>query len=66
MRLKPGRTNKEDRLNFIDYWADFVRNNSDKIWSEQQKKLIDSQIKNSRKFKMGKNQYLDIKEELKL
>tara|TARA_Y100000034_G_C6801305_1_gene359430 strand:- start:360 stop:530 length:171 start_codon:yes stop_codon:yes gene_type:complete len=50
-KLKPGKTNKEDRMNFVEYWAEFVRDNKDEVWSKQQKKLIDSQIKNSREFK---------------
>jgi len=37
-------------MNFVDYWADFVRNNDDEIWSKQQNKLIDSQIQSSREF----------------
>ena len=40
MRLKPGKTNKEDRINFVDYWADFVKKNPDKVWSKQQNILI--------------------------
>jgi len=49
-RLKPGKTNKEDRMNFVEFWADFVKNNNDKVWSEQQKLLIDSQLDNSKKI----------------
>lgn len=43
--MKPGKTNKEDRLNFVDFWANYVRTHSDKEWSKQQNVLIDSQIK---------------------
>jgi hypothetical protein len=42
--MKPGKTNKEDRMNFIKYWAQYIRTHSDKEWSSQQKVLIDSQI----------------------
>ncbi len=42
--LKPGKDNKEDRLNFVKYWAKYVRTHSDKEWSEQQNILINSQI----------------------
>lgn len=42
--MKPGKTNKEDRMNFIKFWAQYIRTHSDKEWSEQQKMLIDSQI----------------------
>lgn len=42
--MKPGKTNKEDRLNFVKYWADYVKNHSDEDWSEQQNIIINSQI----------------------
>ena len=44
--MKPGRTNKEDRLNFVKFWAEYVRTHSDEEWSRQQNILINSQIKN--------------------
>lgn len=44
MFLKPGRNNKEERLNFVKYWAHYVKNHDDEEWSEQQNLLIDSQI----------------------
>ena len=43
--MKPGRTNKEDRMNFIKFWAKYIKEHSDEEWSEQQNILIDSQIK---------------------
>ena len=46
--MKPGRTNKEDRLNFVDFWADYIRTHTDEEWSRQQNVLIDSQIKGAR------------------
>jgi len=42
--MKPGKTNKEDRMNFIKYWAEYIKTHSDKEWSSQQKVLIDAQI----------------------
>jgi len=42
--MKPGKTNKEDRLNFIEFWADYIRENTDKKWSKSQKEFIDSII----------------------
>lgn len=41
--LKPGKTNKEDRINFVKYWANFVKTHSDKEWSKQQNVVVDSQ-----------------------
>ncbi len=43
--MKPGKTNKEDRMNFIKFWAQYIRTHPDKEWSEQQNMLIDAQIK---------------------
>jgi len=42
--LKPGKTNKEDRMNFVKFWANYVKTHSDEDWSEQQNVLIDSQV----------------------
>lgn len=42
--MKPGKTNKEDRINFIKYWANYIKTHPDKEWSKQQKVLIDAQI----------------------
>ena len=43
--MKPGRGNREDRLNFVKYWANYVKTHSDQNWSEQQNILINSQIR---------------------
>ena len=42
--MKPGKTNKEDRMNFVKFWANYVKTHSDKEWSEQQNIVINSQI----------------------
>lgn len=60
-RLKTDKNNKKERMNFVEYWADFVKNNPDKVWSRQQKILIDSQIKNAQNFKISRKDYLEIK-----
>ncbi len=39
-----------DRKSFIRFWAEFVRSHEDKVWSAQQKILIDSQINSVREF----------------
>lgn len=62
-KLIPGKTNKEDRLNFVKYWANYVRTHSDKEWSKQQNILIDSMIENARHLKLSPEQYLKIKGE---
>lgn len=43
--MKPGKYNKEDRLNFVKFWAEYVKTHSDKEWSKQQNVIIDSQIR---------------------
>jgi len=48
--MKPGRTNSEDRKNFVKYWAHYVRTHSDEEWSKQQNILINSQMQNAGRF----------------
>ena len=43
--LKPGRNNKEERINFIKFWVNYMKTHSDKEWSDQQNILINSQIR---------------------
>ena len=64
-KLKPGKNNKEDRMNFVEYWANYIKNNPDEVWSRQQNVLINSQIQNARHFKLSKEDYLKIKGELR-
>jgi hypothetical protein len=42
--LKPGKDNQEDRINFIKFWVNYIKNHKDKEWSRQQNLIIDSQI----------------------
>ncbi|MEK6913372.1 MAG: hypothetical protein AABW47_01745 [Nanoarchaeota archaeon] len=39
------RKNAEERLKFIDFWANFVKTHPDKVWSKQQNVVINSQIR---------------------
>lgn len=63
--LKAGKNNKEDRLNFVKYWANYVRTHSDNEWSRQQNVLINSIMQNAKNSKLTKEQYLKIKGEIK-
>ena len=63
--LKPGKTNAEERMNFVDYWAEYVRTHSDEEWSRQQKVLIDSQLKHAREHPLSAQDYLKMKKELR-
>ena len=48
--MKPGKDNNEDRMNFVKFWAEYVKSHSDEEWSKQQNVIIDSQIINSIEF----------------
>ena len=37
--------NKEERMRFVELWAEYVRTHSDMEWSRQQKVVVDSQLK---------------------
>lgn len=52
---------KKERLRFVSQWADYVRTHPDRDWSEQQRLLIDSQIKNAKEYPLSKEEYLKIK-----
>lgn len=62
--LKPGRDNNEERMNFVEYWANYVKTHSDKEWSRQQNILINSMMKNAKNSKLTPKEYLKIKGEL--
>ena len=47
--MKPGNDNKSDRINFVKFWARYVRMHNDKDWSRQQNIVIDGQFNNSKK-----------------
>ncbi len=49
----------EERLNFVRFWAKYVRKTSTMEWSKQQKILIDSVLKN---VNQDKELYLKTKE----
>lgn len=41
---KEKKINSEERLKFIDLWANYVKTHSDKNWSEQQAMVINNPI----------------------
>ncbi len=65
MSLKDKVTNKKDRLRFVDLWANYVRTHIDKEWSKQQNFLINSMFQNTKNYTLTKEEYLEIKGELK-
>ncbi len=50
--------NRDERIAFVERWAEFVRSHDDKEWSRQQNIIIDSQIKSST---MTRDEYLKMK-----
>ena len=57
-KLKPGKTNAEDRMNMVRYWAAYVRAHPDKVWSRQQAMLINAQLQSARKDAQAAKAYL--------
>ncbi len=58
------KLNKQDRMWFVEYWANYVKTHPDKVWSKQQNILINSLFKNAKNSKLTKEEYLKIKGEL--
>ena len=50
------RKNFQDRLNFIEFWVDYIKKHSDEEWSKGQAALIDSQIQSARDFAKSERQ----------
>jgi hypothetical protein len=48
-------TNKAQRLEFVRYWAAYVRTHPDADWSKQQALLIDSMLEGARTFGKGRH-----------
>ena len=49
--------NKTQRLEFVKYWADYVRTHPDKDWSKQQVVLIDSMLDGAQELSKKKVQW---------
>ena len=50
--------NAKERMQFVEYWANYVKTHPDKEWSTQQNILINSSFKSAH---MSKEQYLAMK-----
>lgn len=62
--LKPGKDNQEERMNFVDYWVEYVRTHPSNDWGKQQNVIINSQLQSARAAKLTPRQYLEIKGEV--
>lgn len=58
------KINNQDRIWFVEYWANYVRTHDDKEWSRQQNVLINAMMKNARSSKLSAKEYLKIKREI--
>ena len=56
------KLNDEDRMWYVNRWADYVKTHSDKEWSEQQNVIINSQLQSAQAAPLTREQYLKIKE----
>ena len=45
------KKNLEQRLRYVEEYADWVKNTPNEIWSKQQKEMIDSVLKSADKVK---------------
>ena len=54
------KKNQEERMRFIDKWAEYVKTHSDKEWSKQQNIIINSNLKSA---SMTKEQFFKMKKE---
>ena len=57
---KSEELNQKQRMDFVRYWANFVRNNPDQEWSQQQNVLINSMLKSAKQF--SREEFLKNKE----
>ena len=52
--------NQNERMRFVDKWAEYVKTHSDKDWSKQQNVIINSSLKSA---SMTKEQFFKMKGE---
>jgi hypothetical protein len=54
------KKNLEERMQFIHYYAEWVKKVPNEVWSAQQAKLINSFMKNARNFQLSPEAYLEM------
>jgi len=59
---KQQELNKKQRMDFVEYWAEYVRTHEDKDWSKQQNVLINSQLRGA--LQLSRKEYLELKKEI--
>lgn len=53
---------KNDRIGFVEYWADYIKKVPNRVWSKQQVDFINSVLKGANQ---DKELYLKVKEIIK-
>ena len=60
-KIRSAKTDKEknfiERLEFIKFWAEYVKTHSDEDWSKQQNMLIDSQIESANSLALVRRKF---------
>ena len=60
-KIRSAKTDKEknfiERLEFIKFWAEYVKTHSDEDWSKQQNILIDSQIESANSLALVREKF---------
>ena len=54
------------RLEFVRFYARWVKSVPNEVWSEQQAVIINSMVKNARNFMMSVEEYLELKNKERL
>ena len=62
-KLKVSQDNRESRLLFVEYWAQYMKEHSDQEWGEQQNVLINSQMQSAKHYPFSAKKYLEMKGE---
>lgn len=56
--MKFTEQNEKERLKFVDLWSSFVLTHSDRVWSRQQNRIINSCMRSA---SMSRKAFLDMK-----
>jgi len=62
-KLKGSNDNREARMNFVTYWAKYIRSNPDSVWGEQHKSFINSLMQIAKHYPFSPRQYLEMRGE---
>ena len=62
MKLKVGKNNEEDRMNFVNYWADYIKSHPQE-WAIQHNQFINAMMENAKHYPLTAEEYLKMKGE---